>query len=117
MTDKIKHLIEINNLTPSRFADEIGIQRSAISHILSGRNKPSLDVVQKILLRFPDVSADWLLSGREEGVKPTVESIPGVIAPSEKTKMVEKEATMKKLVDKIVVFYTDHTFEEFQKAE
>ncbi len=53
MTDK--------NLSPSHFADEIEVQRSTISHILVGRNKPSLEIIQKIKRRFPDISYDWLI--------------------------------------------------------
>lgn len=61
LTGKIEQLIKIKNLSPSQFADMIGIPRSSISHILSGRNKPSLDVVQKVLNAFPDISAESLL--------------------------------------------------------
>ncbi|MBU0488628.1 MAG: helix-turn-helix domain-containing protein [Bacteroidetes bacterium] len=51
------------SLSPSQLADEIGIPRASVSHLLSGRNNPSLDVITKILQRFPDVSPDWLLLG------------------------------------------------------
>lgn len=51
-------------IAPSAFADEIDIQRSSISHILSGRNNPSLDVVIKILSKYPEIKSDWLLTGK-----------------------------------------------------
>jgi len=51
-------------MSPSKFADEIGVQRSSISHILSERNKPSLEFVQKILNTFPEINTDWLLTGK-----------------------------------------------------
>jgi len=54
-------LIKRKQLSASQFADKLGIPRSSISHILSGRNKPSLDVVQKILRVFPEISAEDLL--------------------------------------------------------
>lgn len=57
-------VMEREKLTPSRFAEEIGIQRSAMSHIISGRNNPSLDVLLKILERFTYVDSDWLLFGK-----------------------------------------------------
>jgi transcriptional regulator with XRE-family HTH domain len=63
MVDRIQLILKVHNLTASRFADEIGVQRSAISHILSGRNMPSLDLIQKILRRFPEINSDWLLNG------------------------------------------------------
>ena len=61
LSDKIELLIKRKQMSSSQFADVLGIPRSSISHILSGRNKPSLDVVQKILSAFPEVSAEDLL--------------------------------------------------------
>lgn len=64
MTDRIEKLLEETDMSPSLFADAIGVQRATISHILSGRNNPSLDFVQKVLNRFPKLSPDWILSGK-----------------------------------------------------
>lgn len=67
MDDLIKRialLLELKNLNYSDFADAIGIQRSMVSHIMSGRNNPSLDVVKKILNAYPDIRTDWLLTGK-----------------------------------------------------
>ncbi|MFO8086509.1 MAG: helix-turn-helix transcriptional regulator [Bacteroidales bacterium] len=63
MIDRIRLLIETQNLTASQFADIIKVQRSGLSHILSGRNNASLDFVQKVLTKFPEVSPDWLING------------------------------------------------------
>ena len=62
--DRIKKIINDNNLTSSSFADKIGVPRSSISHILSGRNNPSLDIILKILNNFDDINADILLKGK-----------------------------------------------------
>lgn len=64
MKDRISLLIKAKNLTAAQFADEIGVQKSSISHILSGRNNASLDFIQKILLCYPDVSMEWILFGK-----------------------------------------------------
>ncbi len=56
----------IKNVSPIQFASSLGVQRSGISHILSGRNKPSLDFILKILETFPDVNEKWLLKGEGE---------------------------------------------------
>ncbi len=64
MKDRISLLIKAKNLTAAQFAEEIGVQKSSISHILSGRNNASLDFVQKILLRYPEVNMDWILFGK-----------------------------------------------------
>ena len=64
MKDRIILLIKAKNLTAAQFADEIGVQKSSISHIISGRNNASLDFIQKVLLRYPDVSMEWLMFGK-----------------------------------------------------
>jgi transcriptional regulator with XRE-family HTH domain len=64
MVDRIQLILKVQNMTASRFADEIGVQRSSISHILSGRNMPSLDLITKILKRFPEIDSEWLLNGK-----------------------------------------------------
>ena len=61
LSQKIELLIQKKQISSSQFADKIGIPRSSVSHILSGRNKPSLDVVQKILKAYPELSAEELL--------------------------------------------------------
>lgn len=61
INDKIKQILIDKNLSPSYFADEIGVQRSSISHILSGRNRPSFDIIQKIIRRFPDLGYEWIM--------------------------------------------------------
>ncbi len=69
MIDRIQKILEHYHLSSSQFANEIGIQRSAMSHILSGRNKPSLDFVLKVKNRFPEINTDWLLFGKGEMVE------------------------------------------------
>jgi len=64
MTDRISLILRTKNINASQFADEIGVQRSSISHVLSGRNKPSLEFVQRILKRYPEINPDWLLFGK-----------------------------------------------------
>ena len=64
IAQRLKKLIEDLELNPSSFADEIRVQRSGISHILSGRNKPSLDFFEKLLRRYPKTDLVWLITGR-----------------------------------------------------
>jgi transcriptional regulator with XRE-family HTH domain len=65
MIQRLVELMRIKNLTSSQLADSIGVQRSGISHFISGRNKPSLEFILKILNHFPDINPDWLLFGKE----------------------------------------------------
>ena len=64
MKDRIIQFLKEMNLTSTKFADEIGVQRSSISHILSGRNKPSFDFIEKMLNAYPEVNAQWLITGK-----------------------------------------------------
>jgi len=66
MNERLLKIMEYFNYSPSIFADEIGVIRSSISHIISGRNNPGLELLQKVLIRFPQISSDWLLLGRGE---------------------------------------------------
>ncbi len=66
MIKRIKSLISVKNLSASQFADLLGVQRSNISHILSGRNKPSLDFILKITELYPSISLEWLINGKGE---------------------------------------------------
>ena len=66
---RLEFLMENYSLNASAFADKIGVQRSCISHLLSGRNKPSLDFVLKIQEFFPEVNLYWILNGKEKFLK------------------------------------------------
>lgn len=89
---RLEIILDYYAINASTFADKIGVQRSSMSHLLSGRNKPSLDFVMKILEVFPDVDLYWLLNGKGEFPKnnedasiPKMESnleIENAIAPS-----------------------------------
>ncbi len=64
MLERILLILKTKNLTSSQFADKIGVQRSSVSHVLSGRNKPSLEFIQKIFRCYYDISYEWLLTGK-----------------------------------------------------
>lgn len=63
LNERISKIIEYSELTSSEFADAIDVQRSSISHITSGRNKPSLDFLIKVKEHFPELEWDWLING------------------------------------------------------
>lgn len=63
MKERIKEIIEKEDLTPAKFADLLQINRAVVSHILTGRNNPSLDVVMRILSEMDYINSDWLLNG------------------------------------------------------
>lgn len=137
METRIHRLIGSENLTPTKFADIIGVQRSAISHILSGRNKPSFDLIQRILTKFPRVNAEWLIVGKGEMYKtivqqrlfdvdikpaetkveinqPILNQESTVIAPS--PKVVENRVNDSS-IERIIIFYKDKSFKEYVPEE
>ncbi|GAB3833632.1 helix-turn-helix domain-containing protein [Hymenobacter jeollabukensis] len=74
MVDRIRQLLQARQLSPTQFADTIGVARPIVSHILGGRNKPSLEVVQKIIAAFPDIAMPWLLTGQGPMLTPATEA-------------------------------------------
>ena len=97
ITERVKKIMEDNELSSSQMADRIGVQRSAISHILSGRNKPSLDFVLKLCDHYNDIDLDWLLKGINNS-NPIVH---------------KKNRNKTSSINKIVLFFEDGTFETF----
>lgn len=168
--DRIEKIMQLENISSGQFALEIGIQNSTLSHILNNRNNPSLDVLKKILNRFPKISSDWLILGQgpmfrqeshsqslslfgnedentyESGTlglfdeqnfessttskenemlkKPSSsntllnlnEKLPendqSALTPPSSVKVVEVK--IEKTVQKIILYYTDNTFQEFE---
>ena len=135
MIERILGILKSKNLSPAQFADMINVQRSSISHLIAGRNKPSLEFVQKILKAFPEIRSDWLLFGKGEMMSVDLADQPESEIPDSELLFKEelpKERTVepkkpeidkvqkKKLADpdgrkieKIVYFYKDNTFREY----
>jgi transcriptional regulator with XRE-family HTH domain len=80
MKERILQFLALENLSPTRFADQLGVQRSGVSHILAGRNKPSYDFIEKMLLTFPNISAEWLLLGKGEMRKAATGAAPQMLS-------------------------------------
>lgn len=93
LTEKIELLIRRKQLTPTQFSELIGIPRSNVSHILSGRNKPSLDVVQRILNAFPEVIVESLLF---EDRNLAFDESFGISSPAPKTEEIKSSLEEKK---------------------
>ncbi len=141
LKDRIKFIIDSEKLTYSKFADIIGVQRSGISHILSGRNKPSLEVIQKILEAFTFINTDWLLFGKGEMVKeiiqgklfqedneinvelPPIEKVfnPESDQNSEPIQSIDQllnsppDKILVKEIERVVIFYNNKTFSDYKK--
>lgn len=140
MKDRIAHIIRAKNLTAAEFALRLGIQPSNISHLLSGRNNPSLDFVKKLKETFPEYSLDWVIFGRgpitvsELFVEPNPiakENAPETTSEPELgfddaagalfAQPVEEEAPQQPAaiandaaLQRIILVYADHSFEVLQ---
>jgi transcriptional regulator with XRE-family HTH domain len=120
LSERLQIIIDLKELQPSKFADEISVQRSSMSHIIAGRNKPSLDFLQKVVQRFPDVNINWILSGVGEPIFSEKKEKPKndieISTEFEKEKDKSKELPNKeKEIERIVVFYSDKTFDTFNQ--
>ena len=114
-TNRLKKILEYHQLTASLFADKIGVQRSSISHILSGRNKPSLDFILKVTNTFSDVDIYWLLNGK--GSFPNkLDDAPSYPTTNSSLDSKDSSSNSIKKMDRVVVFYTDGTFDEYKKG-
>ena len=119
---RFKEILEDNSFTASALADELEIQRSSISHLLSGRNKPSLDFILKLLKKFPEINMYWLLNGTEPKYKAdkkivkekTVVQTPLSANDSHQIPLeVSALSNQNKKIKHIVIFYEDATFESY----
>lgn len=124
--DRVLQVMQSEGMNAKQFCQEVGISQGTLSNIMGGRNKPSLDVMQAILRRFRAVSCDWLIMGvgsmyvtgaREEGVLPLFDNDKQEETASVVNATVEEKKPMmaiaaSRTVSKIMVFYSDGTFEE-----
>ena len=136
MNEKLRILMQNENLTASRLAEILEVKPAAISHILSGRNKPSFELLSKLVNRFPQINPYWLLGDAEEIRNPnapitTLEdqaSTPGTLFDLTNDKSNKSDnldtapnyqnSTISQLnrsdVEKIIIVYRDQTFEELR---
>jgi transcriptional regulator with XRE-family HTH domain len=143
MKERILEFLRAENKSSAQFAEEIGVQPSGISHILSGRNNPSLDFVLKMLEKYRFISSEWLLFGKgtmyrdskmqtlfEEldlagkgtthaGTDLSVDMSPVPERMDGKQDIIgtvsRKDADSKAEISRIVMFYSDGTYEEYTK--
>jgi transcriptional regulator with XRE-family HTH domain len=130
MKDRLLKIIKHYNLTSTRFADELGVERSGISHILSGRNQPSYDFIVKLMKHYPEINPDWLIMGNgtmtRPGIKEKITDEPDLfatIAPDKAKKLTadpsdqeeNKSMTVTNVtnIQQIVIFYPDGTFKPY----
>ena len=116
---RLKIIMEYYNLSAAAFSEKIGVQRSSISHLLSGRNKPSLEFVMKVISEFDEVELYWLLNGKgtfpKSQVTPTLSNYENTTTENQNVdkEFISKEIISNKIIERIVIFYKDGTFKEY----
>ena len=125
--ERIEKLIQSLNLSARQFAEQIHVQPGTISNMMSGRNNPSLEVMKRIMQRYPTLNPEWLIVGNGkmwrtepgkeaglfDGLAPDSSNNAGRAAYNTKKEEPQIIAVPQKKISRIVVYYTDNTFEEF----
>ncbi|NNK74607.1 MAG: helix-turn-helix transcriptional regulator [Maribacter sp.] len=116
---RLEKILQYYDLSAAVFADKIKVQRSSISHLLSGRNKPSLEFVLKVIKAFPEVNLYWLLNGKLYFTPTTIVRY-NKIHPTIDPKIAKEEAPAikaikEKTIDKIIIFYSDGSFKSYEE--
>jgi transcriptional regulator with XRE-family HTH domain len=142
MNERLLQFLRAENITQSQFADNIGVARASISHIVSGRNKPGFDFLENTARHYPALNIGWLITGKgrmyssqsterqeestvfdraqDEGQIPYSSPASGSpetrITESNNSGRLNKSAENKRFIEKILVFYSDNSFEEYHSA-
>jgi transcriptional regulator with XRE-family HTH domain len=119
ISTRIHLVIKLTNHTAASFADVLQVNRSTLSHILNGRNKPGLDFLEKVLITFPKVDARWLLTGEQPTATKFHEEPSPTPTPVAASELFQKSESVKEDVseiERIVVFYRNNKFKEYRQA-
>ena len=110
--ERLKKVMDYYQLSSAAFADRIKVQRSSISHLLSGRNKPSLDFVVKVLGEFPTIELYWLLNGKGKFPKGLETTTNDTSTDNVQTVLADTSDTVSE-IERIIIFYKDGTFNNY----
>ncbi len=113
--NRIKKIITDNNLSNSEFAEKIGIPKSSVTHLLSERNKPSLDVIIKISETFDDISTDYLIFGYESDKELTSEPLNNLFDDLDKETSKDSVKDSNNTIKSIILIYENNKFEQIDK--
>ena len=115
--NRIKKIIEENNLSNSEFAEKIGIPKSSVTHLLSERNNPSLDIIIKISEAFENISTDYLIFGQENQVKPTIQHSNTLFNELDESLSEDSVKDSNNKVKSIILIYENNKFEQIDNLK
>ena len=116
MNRRLLQFLQAENITQSQFADTLSVARGSVSHILSGRNKPGYDFLESLLLHYPRLNLDWLMTGKGRMYRDS-DASEATESPSVDVFPVLQASLPARQVEHITVFYSDNTFQEFLAKE
>ena len=114
MNKRLQQFLSAENISQSQFADTLGVAKASVSHIIAGRNKPGFDFIESISRHYPKLNLEWLVSGRGRMYKDSPElNSQEDIMPVETPQVSDIQDDRPKIT-KVVIFYENGTFKEFQ---
>ena len=108
MNERLLRFLEAENISQAQFADSIGVARASISHIVSGRNKPGFDFIERTARRYPALNIEWLITGKGK-MYSSQEEEESLFSPVD-----FQEVSKSRKISRVIVFFEDGTFEEFK---
>jgi len=115
--NRIKKIIEENNFSNSEFAEKIGIPKSSVTHLLSERNNPSLDIIIKISEAFENISTDYLIFGQENQVEPTIQHSNTLFSESDENISEDSVKDLNNKVKSVILIYENNKFEQIDNLK
>lgn len=116
MNRRLLQFLQAENITQAQFADTLSVARGSVSHILAGRNKPGYDFMESLLLHYPRLNLDWLMTGKGRMYRDEMPSEAAEMATGELFPQIQAPLPARQ-IDRITVFYSDNTYQEFFAKE
>jgi transcriptional regulator with XRE-family HTH domain len=126
MRERLKQFMDYKMLNAAELADQIGVQRSSVSHVINGRNNPSSSFIEKLLLNYPDLNARWLITGEgkmlqsDKDIQPVRPESPAAIQatlPLNKESTGQAMAIRTKKIDRLIILYDDKSFGDYHQEK
>ena len=122
MNRRLLQFLQAENITQTQLADTLSVARGSVSNILAGRNKPGYDFLESLILHYPNLNLEWLVSGKGKMYHENENGMP-METPSQQEDPVQLDLfslqapTTNREISKIMVFFSDKTFQEFRQSE
>lgn len=123
MNRRLLQFLQAENITQTQLADTLSVARGSVSNILAGRNKPGYDFLESLILHYPQLNLEWLVSGKgkmyheNESGMPVENAAPVQEDPVQLDLFSLQSPSSNREISRIMVFFSDKTFQEFRQSE